>query len=66
MAVVLDAAAHPPAERLSLLVHDAIAGSGVRRRVSLNVPAESVDLRVEAWQISARPTCCAPPAWGSP
>lgn len=50
MAVVLDAAAHPPAER-SDLVHDAIAGSGARRRVSLNVPAESVDLRVEAWRI---------------
>ena len=50
MAVVLDAAAHPPAER-SDLVHEAIAGSGARRRVSLNVPDESVDLRVEAWRI---------------
>jgi AraC-like DNA-binding protein len=50
VAVVLDAAAHPPAERPDL-VHEAIAGSGARRRVSLNAPDESVDLRVEAWRI---------------
>ena len=50
VAVVLDAAAHPPADR-SDLVHDVIAKSGARRRVSLNVPDEPVDLRVEAWQI---------------
>jgi hypothetical protein len=28
-----------------------IAGSGVRRRVELNAPAEAVDLRAEAWRM---------------
>ncbi len=50
MAVVLDAAAHPPADRADL-VHEMIAGSGVRRRVELNAPAEAVDLRAEAWRM---------------
>jgi AraC-like DNA-binding protein len=50
VAVVLDAAAHPPAERADL-VREVIAESGARRRVSLTAPDEPVDLRVEAWQI---------------
>ncbi|CAA9427190.1 MAG: hypothetical protein AVDCRST_MAG66-3041 [uncultured Pseudonocardia sp.] len=52
MAVVLDAAAHPPADRADL-VHEMIAGSGVRRRVELNAPAAAVDVRAEAWRMGA-------------
>jgi AraC-like DNA-binding protein len=52
VAVVLDAASHPPAERADL-VHDVIARSGARRRVGLNTPAESVNLRAEAWQMDS-------------
>ena len=50
MTLVLDAMAHPPEDR-SDLVHEAIAASGARRRVALNAPAGSVDLRAETWQI---------------
>lgn len=51
MALVLDVATHPLAQRAEL-VHDVIASSGVRRQVRLNAPARSVRLRAETWRLS--------------
>jgi AraC-like DNA-binding protein len=48
MAVVLDAADHPPQDRVDL-IHEVIASSGARRRLRLAAPPESVDLTVESW-----------------
>ncbi|MCO1657609.1 helix-turn-helix domain-containing protein [Pseudonocardia humida] len=50
MAVVLQASDHPAGDRVDL-IHEVIAGSGVRRRLQLKGPPESVDLTVEAWTV---------------
>lgn len=52
MAVVLEAADHPAGDRVDL-IHEVIASSGVRRRLQLRAPPESVDLTVEAWAVGS-------------
>lgn len=52
MTLVLESTAHPPGDRAEL-VQEVIARSGVRRRVELKAPAESVDVRAEAWQLGS-------------
>ncbi len=52
MAVVLEAADHPVEDRVDL-IHEVIASSGVRRRLQLKAPPESVDLTVEAWTVGS-------------
>ena len=52
MTLVLESTAHPPGDRAEL-VQEVIARSGVRRRVEMKAPAESVDVRAEAWQLGS-------------